>query len=108
MLTNQKQEKCFSVKAGPKYHNKSTGFASYFLSFGDGETKIEIMSRKEVDVNNLLEALGYNHIAISVGSKEAVDEITRKLKKDGYAIQRNLVLNVMAIIKAYFLALIIY
>lgn len=74
-------EKYFSVKAGPKYHNKRTGFASYFLSFGDGETRIEIMSRKEVDVNNLLEALGYNHIAISVVSKEAVDEITRKLKK---------------------------
>lgn len=44
------------------------------------------MSRKEIDTNNLLEALGYNHIAIRVGSKEAVDEITRKLKKDGYAI----------------------
>ena len=29
-------EKYFSVKAGPKYHNKKTGFTSYFLSFGDG------------------------------------------------------------------------
>ena len=44
------------------------------------------MSIKEVDTNNLLEALVYNHIAMSVGSKESVDEITAKLKKDGYAI----------------------
>ena len=48
------------------------------------------MSRKEVDTNNLLEAHGYNRIAISVGSKESVDEITAKLKKDGYAILEKL------------------
>ena len=29
-------EKYFSIKADPKYHNKKTGFTSYFLSFGDG------------------------------------------------------------------------
>lgn len=44
------------------------------------------MNRKEVDSNNFLEALGYNHIAISVGSKESVGEISAKLKKDDYAI----------------------
>ena len=27
---------------------------------------------------------GYIHIAFSVGSKEAVDELTAKLKEDGY------------------------
>ena len=32
-------EKYFSVKAGPKYHNKKTGFTSYFLSFVDGYYK---------------------------------------------------------------------
>lgn len=48
------------------------------------------MNRKEVDTNNLLEAHGYNRIAISVGSKESVDEITAKLKKDGYAILEKL------------------
>mgnify|MGYP004451639495 CR=1 FL=1 len=29
---------------------------------------------------------GYIHIAISVGSKEKVDDITARLKSDGYAV----------------------
>ena len=29
---------------------------------------------------------GYIHIAFSVGSKEAVDELTAKLKEDGYPV----------------------
>ena len=29
---------------------------------------------------------GYIHIAFSVGSKEKVDELTAKLKEDGYEI----------------------
>lgn len=29
-------ENVFPVKAGPKYHNKKTGFTSYFLRFSDG------------------------------------------------------------------------
>ena len=29
---------------------------------------------------------GYNHIAISLGSKDAVDEQTQRLKNDGYTV----------------------
>ena len=30
------KQKYFFFFLGPKYHNKKTGFTSYFLSFGDG------------------------------------------------------------------------
>lgn len=34
----------------------------------------------------LLEVLGYNHIALSVGSRESVDELTARLRSDGYTV----------------------
>ena len=50
----------FDGKANELYHNKSTGFRSYFISFDDG-------ARLE-------------------GSAEKVDELTALLKTDGYEV----------------------
>ena len=38
------------------------------------------------DGEKSLNRTGYIHIAFSLGDKEAVDELTEKLKKDGYTI----------------------
>ena len=38
------------------------------------------------DTGNLLSRFGYAHVAFSVGSKAAVDELTARLKQDGYAV----------------------
>ena len=38
------------------------------------------------DCNKSPNRTGYAHIAFSVGSKEKVDELTEKLKNDGYSI----------------------
>lgn len=68
------------------YHNKTTDFRSYFLSFDDG-ARLEIMNRPQMqDEEKTLIRTGFIHIAFSLGSKEAVDELTQKLKKDGYEI----------------------
>lgn len=68
------------------YHNKTTDFRSYFLTFDDG-TRLEIMSKPTVNNSEKeLERMGYTHIAFNVGSKERVDEITEILKKDGYEV----------------------
>ena len=32
------------------------------------------------------ESLGFTHLAISLGSKEAVDQLTEQLKNDGYHV----------------------
>ena len=68
------------------YHNKTTGFRSYFISFDDG-ARLEIMNKPEMsDQNKAVNRTGYIHIAFSVGSIAKVDELTERLKEDGYEI----------------------
>jgi len=68
------------------YHNQNTGFRSYFISFGDG-SRLEIMNKPGlVDMEKNLNRTGYAHIAFSVGSKEAVDEMTEKMRNAGYEV----------------------
>ena len=68
------------------YHNKNTGFRSYFISFDDG-TRLELMNKPFMeDMEKPLNRTGYAHIAFSVGSKEKVDEITAELKSDGFEV----------------------
>ena len=68
------------------YHNKNTGFRSYFISCDDG-TGLELMNKPGMeDMQKPLNRTGYAHIAFSVGSKEKVDEITAELKSDGFEV----------------------
>ena len=68
------------------YHNKNNGFRSYFLTFEDG-ARLEIMNKPGmIDMDKPINRTGLIHIAFSVGSKEKVDELTEKLKKDGFEI----------------------
>ena len=78
--------KYFNAASNDGYHNKTTDFRSYFLSF-DGGARVEIMNRPAMeDGEKNLSRTGYIHIAFSLGSKEAVDELTAKLKEDGYEV----------------------
>lgn len=68
------------------YHNNTTDFQSYFISFDDG-ARLELMTRPELaDLEKPLNRTGYVHIAFSVGSKEAVDTLTDRLKEDGFEV----------------------
>lgn len=68
------------------YHNKKTDFRSYFLRFEDG-ARLEIMSKPRMeDVPKTLNRTGLVHLAFSVGSREAVDSLTERLKQDGYDV----------------------
>jgi lactoylglutathione lyase len=79
--------KYFGAVPGSKYRNEKTGFESYFLSFGNG-AKIEIMSKPQTERSDEYGngRLGYDHIAVSAGSKDAVDELTKLLTNDGYTV----------------------
>lgn len=78
--------KYFGAKANDLYHNPKTSLKTYFLSFDDG-SRLEIMTRDDlVDSKKELTRTGYIHLAFAVSSKEKVDEITKKLKKDGYEV----------------------
>ena len=78
--------KYFNAVSNNGYHNNTTDFRSYFLTFEDG-ARLEIMTRPGMEDGEKTEKrIGYIHIAFSVGSKEAVDELTAKLKEDGYPV----------------------
>lgn len=79
-------EKYFGASSGALYHNQKTGFRSYFLSFEDG-ARLEIMNRGElVAAEKQLIRSGFIHLAFSVGSRTAVDELTLRLKADGFEV----------------------
>jgi len=80
--------KYFNCIAGNKYRNGSNDFESYFLSF-DNSARLELMQMPSIP-NNLndskMQYEGITHIAIAVGSKENVVEITEKLRSNEYTI----------------------
>ena len=76
----------FNAKSNEGYHNKTTDFRSYFLSFDDG-SRLEIMNKPIMeDSEKALVRTVYVHIVFSLGSKEAVDTLTEVLKHDGYDV----------------------
>lgn len=76
----------FDGKPNKQYHNPKTGFRSYFISFEDG-ARLEIMNKPElVDEPKDLKRTGFIHLSISVGSKEAVDLLSERLRADGYEV----------------------
>ena len=78
--------KYFNATSNEGYHNKNTEFRSYFLSF-DGGARLEIMNKPQMkDDEKVLIQTGYIHVAFSLGSKTAVDELTEKLRSDGYTV----------------------
>lgn len=74
------------AKSNEGYHNPRTDFRSYFLSFDDG-ARLEIMNKPGMKDEEKAQArTGYIHIAFSLGSKEHVDALTKKLREDGYEV----------------------
>lgn len=68
------------------YHNRTTDFRSYFLTFEDG-ARLELMTRPALaDGEKSLLRTGYVHVAFSVGSREKVDSLTARLRDDGYEV----------------------
>lgn len=80
--------KYFSAKSNELYTNELKGFHSYFLSFKEG-ARLELMSRVDIEAhpNRDKEFMGYCHMAVSVGSKEMVLQLTQRLKEDGHTIK---------------------
>ena len=76
----------FNATSNEGYHNKKTDFRSYFLSFDDG-ARLEIMNKPQMDNDvKALNRTGFIHIAFSLGNKNAVNELTERMKNDGYTI----------------------
>ena len=78
----------FGAEAGPKYTNSVKGFESRFLSFGGGP-RLELMRSTALQLAEHDpggQRMGYTHLAVSVGSRQRVDELTSALQADGFAV----------------------
>lgn len=78
----------FGATVGEKYVNVAKGFESRFLSFESG-ARLEIMRTtafSPVKPDSDAQRIGLTHLAFAVGSERGVDELTGRLRRDGYPI----------------------
>ncbi len=79
-------ENYFHGRSSDQYSNPRTGFQSYFLSFENG-ARLELMQRADIAPRNSgTEQVGLAHLAMSVGSRRAVDQLTERLRADGFQV----------------------
>ena len=75
----------FGAEVGPLYENAAKGFRSRFLNF-DGGARLELMSTRSlspVDLPAGAQRMGLTHLAVSLGSEQAVDTLTARLRTLG-------------------------
>lgn len=79
----------FDTTCGEKYYNPKRGYTSYFISFDEGSSKIELMHQSDIETCTEKRGFikGWAHIAISVKDKKTIDQMTERFRKDGYTIQ---------------------
>lgn len=79
--------KYFDASSNDLYINEVKGFQSYFLSFDEG-ARLELMKRIDIKdhPNRKNEYMGYAHMAMTVGSKDNVLELTQRLREAGYTV----------------------
>lgn len=76
----------FGCSSSEKYINEKKQFSSYFLTFSGG-SRLEIMKQEGVSGRRQEVTVGLTHFAISLGSKEKVDELTVILGEAGLVVE---------------------
>ena len=78
----------FNMVSGEKYTNEKKNYTAYFLSFPNSRTRIELMHQPDITEEPIQRGRmkGIAHFAISVGSKNTVDVLTKQLHTDGYIV----------------------
>lgn len=72
--------------SGDLYENAVTGFKSYFVSLGEG-ARLELMYRPGLRPTPTDATAGYAHIALGLGSRDAVDAAVEALRRRGVTIE---------------------
>ena len=82
-------ERYFDARSSAKYENERKKFTSYFLTFPEGG-RLELMHRPDIqrigDSPSSQEFIGYAHLGVQLGSRAAVDALTKRLERDGFPI----------------------
>lgn len=82
----------FGARAGALYESaRRPGFASYFLEFPGGGARLELMTAPGVadhgrDAPPGAEAVGYAHLALALGTRDAVDAFAARLAAAGVRV----------------------
>ncbi len=81
-------ETYFGGKAGELYVNPRKQFHSYFITFEATGSRLELMTRPDITPKNTDRGYdhGLAHFAVSVGSKTEVDQLTERLRTDGFIV----------------------
>lgn len=78
----------FGATVGPLYQNRAHAFASRFLEFESG-ARIEVMKTTTLHPAKYApgaQRMGLTHLAISLGSEQAVDALTTRLHAKGHPV----------------------
>ncbi len=80
--------KYFDTTSGEKYVNPGKQFTAYFILFGEGKTRLELMTRPDITSTDGERGfnMGLAHFTVSVGGKDKVNALTERLRKDNYTI----------------------
>ena len=77
----------FEAVSNELYHNPRTGLRTFILTFSDGGARLELMQRPDtIDADPSKPNIGFIHISIAVGSKDAVDTQTKELLEAGFRV----------------------
>lgn len=73
----------FNVTIGEAYHSKNRlGFVSRFVALPDNGGQIELMTGPWLPAETPTERIGWDHIAIALGTGEAVDALAERCRAD--------------------------
>ncbi len=79
----------FEAEVGDDYHSqRRPGFVSRFVTLPGGGARIELMTGPWIGAPAPTENVGWDHIAVSLGSVRAVDELARRCDAEGLLISR--------------------
>ena len=81
--------KYLGASVGPRYVNATKGFESRFLTFDSG-ARVELMKTSTLQPQRYahgVQRMGLTHLAFSLGAESRVDELTGRLRTDGFAIE---------------------
>ncbi|ACU61792.1 VOC family protein [Chitinophaga pinensis] len=78
----------FEATCGERYMNPVKKFYSYFITFNDGGSRIELMHRADIAANSQQRGFvtGIAHLALTVGNRERVDAMIAHFRAHGYKI----------------------
>ncbi|MBB3607202.1 VOC family protein [Rhizobium sp. BK602] len=79
--------KYFGATVGEPYHSRRRhGFISRFVSLPESADQIELMTGPWLAADAQGERVGWDHIAVSLGDRAAVDRLAERCQTDGCLI----------------------